>query len=170
MGKIKLCKLCGTAATIHLTHLVDGKVLKLDLCAECASSNEASGLSPSILSSMTAQALIEKVKSAVEKIECPHCQFTLDKFRKVGRLGCSMCYTTFGPILQTIIKDTHGHDSHQGKVAHNAHMQSSLVGRLMDLENQLKQAVEAEHFEEAARFRDEIRSVKASLEMATSYD
>jgi protein arginine kinase activator len=164
MGKSKTCKLCGETASVHLTHALGGKLLKLDLCSECAACDNLSNLSNSLLSSFGTQFLIEKVKSAVEKIQCPTCNFTLDKFRKTGRLGCATCYNTFGPILQTIIKDAHGHVQHQGKVAQNAFVQSSVLNHLLNLEMQLKEAVDAERFEDAARYRDEIRSLKASLE------
>ena len=56
----------------------------------------------------------------------------------------------------------HKGTTHTGKVPQVALSRRSLSDRLSQLENGLTAAIKAEHYEDAARFRDEITQVKQS--------
>jgi len=52
----------------------------------------------------------------INQLICPKCNSTYKRFREVGRLGCSECYSTFENQLAPIIQKIHGYNEHIGKV------------------------------------------------------
>jgi protein arginine kinase activator len=94
---------------------------------------------------------------------CAACGFTLEDLRRVRRLGCSECYTTFREELSPMIRGMHKGPSHQGKVPAGLMERQVLRQRLEELRARLDQAVAAESYEEAAGIRDEIRQLNENL-------
>jgi protein arginine kinase activator len=99
--------------------------------------------------------------------KCPRCGFTHADFKKAGRLGCSECYVTFAEGLENLLKTMHKGTRHVGKVPVNLQESSHLADRLKQLTATLEKAVSEEHFEEAARVRDEIKSTQEKLSALT---
>lgn len=116
-------------------------------------------------------------------IQCPVCGMGYPVFRHVGKFGCAECYKAFGKLLQGNIKRIQGSTEHTGKVptswveteteapAEQMTRQTSQPEpvqkeeqrpTLAQLEHDLKAAILAEEYEEAARLRDEIRERRAS--------
>lgn len=94
---------------------------------------------------------------------CEHCGFTLEDFRKVGRLGCSQCYVAFrGEILPMLAK-MHNGVEHQGKVPSG--MADSLAKRkqLAKMKKAMDKAISEEDFEAAVGLRDSIKELEAEL-------
>ncbi|MGO9608355.1 MAG: UvrB/UvrC motif-containing protein [Verrucomicrobiia bacterium] len=158
-----LCDICKKAeATVHLTQIVDGKMLKVDLCESCAKEKgvqEAAGFS-------LANLLVELgggEESRVEApgVQCPVCGFTQADFKKTGRLGCSACWETFEPALASLLKAMHKGDHHVGKVPTKAEHTVALNGKMQELAEQLEKAVREEKYEDAAQIRDQIREMEA---------
>ncbi len=158
-----LCDICKKAeATVHLTQIVDGKMLKVDLCESCAKEKgvqEAAGFS-------LANLLVELgagEESRVESpgVQCPVCGFTQADFKKTGRLGCSACWETFEPALASLLKAMHKGDHHVGKVPVKAEHTLALNGKMQELAEQLEKAVREEKYEDAAQIRDQIREMEA---------
>ena len=54
--------------------------------------------------------------------------------------------------------------AHTGKVPQRALARRSLFERLTNLETELDQAIKAERYEDAARYRDEIHQVRQTVE------
>ncbi|MGD1019882.1 MAG: UvrB/UvrC motif-containing protein [Verrucomicrobiia bacterium] len=158
-----LCDICKKSeATVHLTQIVDGKMLKVDLCESCAKEKgvqEAAGFS-------LANLLVELgggEESRVEApgVQCPVCGFTQADFKKTGRLGCSACWETFEPALASLLKAMHKGDHHVGKVPAKAEHTLALNGKMQELAEQLEKAVREEKYEDAAQIRDQIREMEA---------
>jgi protein arginine kinase activator len=158
-----LCDICKKAeATVHLTQIVDGKMLKVDLCESCAKEKgvqEAAGFS-------LANLLVELGAGEASRVEapgvqCPLCGFTQADFKKTGRLGCSACWETFEPALASLLKAMHKGDHHVGKVPAKAVHTLALNGRMQELAEQLEKAVREEKYEDAAQIRDQIREMEA---------
>jgi protein arginine kinase activator len=158
-----LCDICKKAeATVHLTQIVDGKMLKVDLCESCAKEKgvqEAAGFS-------LANLLVELGGGEESRIEapgvqCPVCGFTQADFKKTGRLGCSACWETFEPALASLLKAMHKGDHHVGKVPVRAEHTLALNGKMQELAEQLEKAVREEKYEDAAQIRDQIREMEA---------
>jgi protein arginine kinase activator len=92
-----VCDICKKAdATVHLTQIVEGKMLKVDLCESCSKEKgvqEAAGFSLADL--LVGLGAAEEMKSESPGAQCPVCGFTQVDFKKTGRLGCSACWETF---------------------------------------------------------------------------
>ncbi|HZK01454.1 MAG TPA: UvrB/UvrC motif-containing protein, partial [Anaerovoracaceae bacterium] len=97
---------------------------------------------------------------------CPQCGSTYNDFKRSGKLGCSVCYSTFNNMLAPLIKRIQGNNVHAGKIPKKSGSLIKLRKEIKSLKDQLQQLVETEEFEEAARVRDEIKELeeKASNE------
>ena len=85
---------------------------------------------------------------------------TYEDFRKVGRLGCAQCYTTFKRSLGSLLKRIHGSPIHLGKSPAKLVKPSTAKAELAELKRKLGKAIEKEAFEEAAQLRDQIRRME----------
>ena len=159
-----LCELCKqTQATVHLTEIVNDQMAELHLCEACANQKGAQveshfGLSD-LLSGLADFGKTQEPEETVTKA-CPTCGMTYEDFRKVGRLGCADCYTTFKRSLGSLLKRIHGSPIHLGKSPARLVKPPKTKTELAELKRKLERAIEREDFEEAARLRDEVRRVE----------
>jgi protein arginine kinase activator len=158
------CSLCGKPATVHLTQIINNKIHKVDLCEDCA---KAKGVTdPSGFS--LADLLLKGEPAGEGGVEaeggnvCPVCSFSEQDFKKIGRFGCPSCYKSFRPILVPMLGNMHKGVVHTGKVPQRALDRRSIYERLTKLEMELDLAIKSERYEDAARYRDEIRQIKQS--------
>ena len=163
-----LCDICKkTEATVHLTQIVDGKMLKVDLCESCAREKgvqEAAGFSLAKLLAGLGAGEESRVEAAGP--QCPVCGFTQADFKKTGRLGCSACWETFEPTLGSLLRAMHKGDHHVGKVPLRAAHTLALSNKMQELAEQLEKAVREEKYEDAAQIRDQIREMEAKSKKA----
>lgn len=163
-----VCQKCKKSdAKLTLSRMVSGEMVQESLCPECARGLEK----PEILTLFSEEGLLHHLMDVMEdsalKIEhvvtlrCPKCGLTFAGYKKMRKLGCNLCYTTFENKLLEWIKRYHGSAVHVGLKPHQSETTEYLTYRL-HLE-QLNQAVVLEDYEEAARLRDLIRSEKGRL-------
>jgi protein arginine kinase activator len=93
-------------------------------------------------------------------VRCESVRFTAQDFKKTGRFGCPACYGHFQGLLEPLLETMHKGSEHTGKIPQRALARKSLYERLTRLETDLDQAIKAERFEDAARYRDEINQVQ----------
>ena len=93
-------------------------------------------------------------------LRCDKCGFTQADFKKYGRFGCPHCYEVFAPMLAPMLENMHKGAAHTGKVPRHAAARKTYHDRLSQLEHTLADAIKAERYEDAARYRDEITQVK----------
>jgi len=163
------CQFCSNPATVHLTEFLDKKKGEMHLCETCARKQNVITDSPQALN---VPALLQLMfgsvpptgrESAPDAV-CPECGTPYAHFRAQGRLGCPHDYEVFRPLLAPLIEKVHNHAGrHVGKVPRR-HRQRMQIAHRVDLEAQLKSAVAAEQYEEAARLRDSIRALGADHE------
>ncbi len=158
-----LCDICNKAeATVHLTEIVNGKVVEMHICESCAQEKAAQMQVP-----MGFQVFLGGIapeKKTVDKgnpAVCPSCGLSYRDFRKIGRLGCSQCYTAFKDALVSLLRNIHGSNEHMGKQPKKIPSSIERQMRLLELKKALHKAIEEEAFEEAARIRDEIRALES---------
>lgn len=156
------CSHCNKPATVHLTQIVNNKIIKVDLCESCA---QAKGVTNSEGYSLAD--LLSKTKLTPEKgeprIACTDCGLTTADFRQTGRLGCATCYQSFATLLQPALEDMHPGTTHKGKIPKVAISRQTSIAKLHDLENALQRAIAEEAYEDAAKFRDQIQAcIKAA--------
>ncbi|HTX64293.1 MAG TPA: UvrB/UvrC motif-containing protein [Opitutaceae bacterium] len=156
------CDLCGKPATVHLTQIVNNKIHKVDLCEECAKEKGVTDPSGFSLADLLLKASLNP-ETATETVRCEQCGFTQADFKKLGRFGCPACYEAFKEVIDPLLSNMHKGSVHVGKVPQRALERKSLYDKLTQLQSDLDQAIKAERYEDAARFRDEIHQVKQAF-------
>lgn len=159
------CSHCSNPATVHLTQIVNNKIIKVDLCESCA---QAKGVTDS--EGFSLADLLHKTSSPSEgaaepKLECSDCGLTTADFRKTGRLGCASCYRIFTPLVRPVLEDMHAGTHHKGKIPEVALARQTSAAELQGLEAALQRAIEEEAYEEAAKYRDQIKAIKDAAEV-----
>jgi protein arginine kinase activator len=157
------CQFCNNAATVHLTQIVGGKMQKIDLCEKCAKEKGvADPAGFSLADMLLGLGAAEQMKSASpDELICPQCGFTQPDFKKTGRLGCAVCYQTFGDGLSSILKDMHKGTTHKGKVPARLAERQEVAAKMTDLRQELQKAISDENYEQAANLRDQISQLEA---------
>jgi protein arginine kinase activator len=188
MAEGNKCYFCGKPATVHFTQIINNKILKMNLCEECAR-KYGIGEPPSFsLSDILSKTDLFGETPEETEATCPECGFALSDahFKKGGLLGCPHCYEAFRETLAGVMKDLHQGATHQGKVPHNATKlkkaatktraprkakassesiqtpppQKSAAEELAELERKMQQAIKEEAYEQAAVLRDKIAALK----------
>jgi protein arginine kinase activator len=148
-------------ATVRYTEVVNKKIIKMNLCEECAKKKGVTIQPPftiaDLLSGLTDLGL--RAQEDLKK-SCPGCGLSYVDFRKTGRLGCDQCYAAFEKSLQGLLETIHKSTTHAGKVPSRVREEVSGQRLLKELESKLCDAVEGEDFEKAATLRDKIQTLK----------
>ena len=159
MTKNIKCNSCDNLATVHLTQIINNQIHKIDLCEECAKIKGVADPEGFSFSDMFAGSVDSDTSQGTE-LTCVACGFTHADFRKNGRFGCAVCYDSFEPILSEILDGMHPSLHHRGKVPHLALDRVDNKTRIEYIERSLRNAVDAEDYEEAARFRDQLTALR----------
>lgn len=161
-----LCNECGkNNATVHLTQIINGKKTESHLCEECAKKRQALFNSTFSIENLFSGMLNDQSAAAgyAAGKSCSVCGMTYEEFRSTGKFGCSHCIEDFKPRLMPVIKDIQGYGAHIGKIPKRAGGSYRLQRDIENLRLKLKQAIDQEEYEAAARLRDEIRSMEKRL-------
>ena len=94
-----------------------------------------------------------------EQVECSECGMTYKEFRKVGRLGCSRCYSAFSAQLERLFKRIHSATRHEGKGPRSP---AGSEDERQKLRKALRKAVAEEAYERAAAIRDRIAQLEGA--------
>lgn len=169
-----ICDQCGErSASVIVKQQQQGQVIERNLCHICAAENHNINIAfeqdplaiHQLLSNWfpNAQASINPVRKEVAT--CPSCGFTFSKFLRVGKFGCASCYDAFSPQLNEIFKRFHnGNIEHTGKIPASYGTTLKIKKEIEELRKQMQISIQGEHFEEAARLRDEVKVLSAKLE------
>ncbi len=156
------CERCKkNQADVHMKQYINGEIKETHLCSQCANEGGYDSFSfnnmfKDLFGFSTDANMFEKNEN-VQK--CPVCSMTYDEFKKGGKLGCSSCYEAFGKGIKNTLRNIHGSDEHKGKIPNKSGGEMLIKREIEGLRKKLAQAVEKEEFEEAARLRDEIKSL-----------
>lgn len=117
----------------------------------------------------------------IKALKCNECGSSYEDIVNTGKLGCGNCYHVFEERLDPIIRRIQGANRHVGRVGKlidnkieqkvsnqisqkedkvNGTEQSKKQNQLDILQQQLKQAIKEERYEEAAKIRDEIKKIE----------
>lgn len=179
-----LCENCGEhEASVRITRIINGVSETHQYCRECAQkltgrrnlqNKDWSEAVLKLLRNMfmqNTQVNSEEMIKKAEGLVCPTCGRTYREFAENGVFGCADCYEAFEPMLGTALMNIQGTASHQGAPASEKEKKQeapdpfdenamSPEEELGILEDRLKEAVRAEDYEAAARYRDQIRELK----------
>lgn len=163
------CQICDNPATVHLTDIVNKKKRELHLCEGCARERNLIPEQPGPQLDLKAllnllmhpfppgtqpaseDAPVPSTSGAVNEA-CEICGMSLAEFKAGGRLGCPHDYESLRETLEPLLERIHRSTAHAGKAPREI--------RVREWKKQMKAAVEAEDYEEAARLRDLINSFK----------
>ncbi len=156
-------------ATFFYEENLNGKTRSLHLCPECAAKMKGgdklfSEGFPSFtqLHSNLLDGLFGLSSPAVKesKKACPGCGAAWSDLRRAGKAFCPQCYTTFGEELRPTLRSLHGNVTHTGRAPADRREKREKEDRLTRLKKELASAIAEEKFEDAAKLRDEIRSLE----------
>lgn len=103
--------------------------------------------------------------------ECPNCGLTFRRFIERGKFGCAECYNAFRKELPEVFNKVQaGHTRHEGKVPASYSGRIAAERKIKDLRRQMKEAINQEEFEQAAKLRDEVRELERGLEEGGGQD
>ncbi|MGN0635358.1 MAG: UvrB/UvrC motif-containing protein [Acutalibacteraceae bacterium] len=172
-----LCQNCGKReATTHIKRVVNGETSESHFCAECASSlgykDVFSGWGLNF-SDLLGGFLGENVSDQgvlTGGARCRKCGSSWNDIVRDGRLGCAECYRSFYDKLLPSLQRIHGRIRHTGKVSGSVGKHAPVQEKseqeireekIESLKKQMDEAVAAQDFEQAAKLRDEIRTLEA---------
>lgn len=180
------CDSCDQEATVFLTQIIHGKMTQVNLCENCSREKGVTDpkgfqLADFLLQSPSTPVLSKSKPESDEILTCPACNFTRNDLKATGRLGCPECYSVFRDDLDHMLRAMHKGTKHVGKTPGQhihfdqpTHQDSDaeaptptplskeeLQLRLQKMRAQIEKAIQEERYEDAARFRDEIRDLEA---------
>ncbi|EGO62873.1 UvrB/UvrC motif-containing protein [Acetonema longum] len=158
-------------ACVHITKIVNNQKVEKHLCEQCAQNAgelqfalDSSFSVHDFLKGMFTHGMIDGGSPAVKnEIACPNCGMTYSDFSQNGKIGCSVCYTTYADRLERLLRRVHGASAHTGKVP--CRTGGALVARqkIKQLKKTLEQLVAREEYEQAAKVRDEIKGLERNM-------
>ena len=161
--KCQNCKV--NNATTHYSQYINGETTGLYLCSECAQKPGVGSVFSSfdpfagLFSAFSGVSLGSAQPTQVHK--CGGCGLTVSDIINSGRVGCAQCYETFRQQLMPSIERLHGKAAHCGKrPGKSAKAGDSKQKELEQLKKQLKEAIDAQEYEQAAVYRDRIRALE----------
>lgn len=174
-----LCQKCNqNEATVHFRQNINGDVKEIHLCPECAAQlgynsifSTFEDFSPfgamdmgvqNFLGSLFSQELPSR--SGPEEHKCSFCGTTFEEFAQSAMAGCANCYKEFLDDMLPYIQRIHGRTRHVGKIPATAGRELKLQRELTGLKKQLSDAVEAQEYEKAAKFRDQIKELEKKVQ------
>ena len=162
-----LCQSCGkNEAVFHYKSSVNGNVTEQHLCRDCAAALGAEGIGAAqqdFFGSMLTDIFgIAKPGYGVKQggAVCPQCGSTARDIARRGKIGCAKCWEVFSDMLLPHVRRIHGNVRHAGRIPGSAAAGLRAKHELEELKAQLKTAVEAQEYEQAAVLRDRIKALE----------
>ncbi|MCL2500091.1 MAG: UvrB/UvrC motif-containing protein [Defluviitaleaceae bacterium] len=163
-----LCEKCKkNTATVHMQQFIGGNKTEIHLCQSCSFKMEMpisfENIFQGFLTSL--QSMTANRPTRIPTTPCERCGMTYEQFKSAGKLGCEACYHTFAKEIEALFKNVQGSTRHEGKFPQRLGADLRARREADQLRRQLKEAVEAENYEDAARLRDQIRALEAPKEL-----
>lgn len=155
------------------TQVTNGKLKKFVLCESCAhekgiTSPDGLLMAEELLGGSPPPTAANLLFPVASQSECRGCGFTLETFRKVGRLGCPQCYQAFSAEIAQRLPSMHKAPKHKGYIPEGQVKQQAILSELAGLSEDLEKAVSEERFEDAAALRDRISDLETQGEGVTT--
>ena len=176
-------------ANVKYTEIINGEKKQMMLCEECSHELGLDNMNfnmPIDFSSFFGGLLGEDEYNSpefmplfqtVKELKCSNCNMTYDDFINQGKLGCEECYNVFLNKIDSILKRIHGDNKHLGRKSVGSgnasakkeknveaaisrpKKETTQENKLEQLQKDLKKAIAEERYEDAAKIRDEIKSL-----------
>ncbi len=175
-----LCQNCNkNEANVRYTQIINGVKKEMMLCDKCSKELGIDNMKLSLpisFSNFFGDLLNEydnsfmPLISAPKETKCEQCGMTYNEFMQLGKFGCENCYDVFSTRIDPILKRLQGSNRYNGKRAElnennvtntkNEKKETSKQDKVNKLKTQLKELVQEEKYEEAAKVRDEIKKLE----------
>ena len=163
------CDVCQKEqAIIHIREVSEKGIKKINLCANCALQK---GLNISIenmdfvlfnflknLFSGNNGNLNSKIG-----IKCPSCGTSIIQITEHSEVGCPICYSFFGNLIDMVIFKHNNSMNYLGKLPFEMKKIKDNKAKINDLKIKLRQYINKEEYKKAALVRDEIIDLKKSM-------
>jgi len=167
-----MCEDCGVnPAVFHFVTITNDERTEKNLCPTCMAKykkqlpgidiKNLAGILNNLLDGKSGKK--EEIDPETAAITCDQCGMTYGEFRKGGMVGCAECYHAFREPMTALLQRIHGNTQHAGRVPGGVHSGVSIRMSIDRLKQQLQKAIECEEYEQAAKFRDAIRTLTAQL-------
>lgn len=184
-----LCDNCKKKdANVRYSENINGKKREMNLCEECSKKLGIGDINLSIpidFSSFLGEFIEDFTRpefmplfNEIKNLKCNNCGYTFDDIANTGKFGCADCYEIFEERIDPILKRIQGSNRHVGRIGKdidnkisekiqqknknqniNNNQNNREASKLEKLQNDLKQAVKEERYEDAAKIRDEIKKI-----------
>jgi protein arginine kinase activator len=169
-----MCQNCNEKeANVHITKVINGIKTEMHLCEECAKQkNEFNtgsyfGFGMPLSFQNILDGFVEAMDGTPKYIKkqetCPTCGMSFENFRETGRLGCANCYKAFEDKMTPLIRRIHGNIEHNGKIPRRTGGILKAKKSIEKMRDELKNAVNHEEYEKAAKLRDEIKELESKM-------
>ncbi|MDD3303511.1 MAG: UvrB/UvrC motif-containing protein [Clostridia bacterium] len=155
------CQSCGKKeATVRYYENINGLKQEVHFCIDCA--NKV-GLA-NVIDIFSPMFLPISEYHLDDGVACKTCGYTLADYSATGLLGCPDCYETFGSSLDDVFYKIHGKNRHikmPDKLSKKSLSKEEAKNKeIKELKNKIKELIEEEKYEEAAKVRDEIKKLE----------
>lgn len=161
-----LCDNCKkNEAMISYTVMHGEEIEEVHLCPECAELKMKEGFPFKNLSTGNMKDFLKELfKLTGHKISdntkiCEECGSTFEDLKN-NNLGCSHCYDNFKKEIETMLISMQSVSKHKGKIPATQGLDIKLKREEAELMNKLSVAIELEEYEEAAIYRDKLKSLR----------
>lgn len=151
---------------MHIRQIQKTSVYELHICEECAEEKglvkeEESEISISnLLSGLIESSVTGGTDDAAEA--CPRCGMKVSEFRKRGKFGCPECFQAFKRDVRSILSQMAGRTNHTGKLPEAQRSSEPQGPDRLVIAGELREAIEREDYETAARLRDRLRELESN--------
>ena len=176
-----LCQNCGkNEVNFRYTQIINGVKKEMALCEKCAKDLGLEKMDfniPINFSSFFGNFFEDAEESFLPNfaqsnaLQCNVCGMTYDEFIDKGKFGCANCYDVFKDRIDPVLKNIQGSNRHIGRNSKFVDKENDEYNinkekvekdneendKLKKLNEDLKQAIKEERYEEAAKIRDEIK-------------
>ena len=154
-----LCQNCNkNEANMHMKRIINGSAAEVHLCSDCARSlgyGEAFSGFGLGFGELLGELLSKGESSSAG---CHSCGKTFEEIARDGKMGCADCYGAFYDKLMPYINRIHGRASYIGTKPEHGDNNDMYIEKL---KSDLKNAIDEQNFEFAAKLRDEIAELSA---------
>jgi protein arginine kinase activator len=155
---MKVCSSCQQAqATVLVTELVHAddpatppQVREQELCDACA---QGQNLPHNPALKKSPQEILKLLHASAQRSR---------RERQKGRMGCPKDYELFGAHARELLERIHGATAHVGRLPGQDAAGLERSRRMSELQKELEAAIRQEAYEQAARLRDELKSLQSS--------
>ena len=164
-----LCERCHKRlATLRYSEVIDGKAIARSICqgslneiqGNASTGFEMSGSAPTPRHDLFQRMATDRL---ARHIVCSSCGLELSDALQGGVLGCPVCYDSFTDHLPNVIQGYQPGLRHRGKIPTRDASREQLHMQLQTKRALLRSALKTENYEDAAKLRDEIKSLETTL-------